>query len=191
MNEFLFIRHAETDMAGTFCGHSDPPINLRGAQQIRDLIESLKSNPLGMVYCSDLQRATATAHAISDAFNIDVVQRSGLREINFGEWEGLSWQQIEQRDPHYARRWIEDFPNLPAPGGEIFADFKTRVLAEVNQLPLCPSNKLTAVVTHAGVMRIVLSALQGCTQQEAWDRTKFYCATLAHHPTAALQECGL
>jgi len=187
VSDLLFIRHAETDMAGRFCGQSDPPVNARGQQQIRDLIESIKSESIGAVYCSNLQRAVTTAHAIADAFSIPVVIRPNLREINFGEWEGLNWSEIEQLDPAHARNWIEAFPNLPAPGGEPFASFQTRVLAEVIDLRHANETRV-AVVTHAGVMRLVLQNLNEWAAEDAWNHTRNFCSSFALAATNTFHE---
>jgi broad specificity phosphatase PhoE len=170
----LFIRHAETDLAGRFCGHSDPPINERGLRQIEKLLRTLKSERIDAVYTSDLSRSKVTAGAIGKAFGLSPIVLPELREINFGEWETLSWQEIERRDPVYSRRWSDAFPGLAAPGGEFFDAFQSRVLNKVNHLQAAPQT-CAAVVTHAGVMRVVLRSLCGLDEQEAWDRTKEYC----------------
>ncbi len=84
MSELLLIRHAETDMAGTFCGHSDPELNARGRVQLGELINRLRKEKIGVVYSSDLRRAHTTGMAIAEAFNVACHLRSTLREINFG-----------------------------------------------------------------------------------------------------------
>jgi alpha-ribazole phosphatase/probable phosphoglycerate mutase len=206
----LFIRHAETDLAGTFCGHSDPPLNARGHEQAARLAQQLAAQPFDAVYSSDLQRAVQTAAV----FNLPITTNPALREIHFGDWESLTWPQIEARDPLYARRWADAFPNLPAPNGETFAHFESRVLKELSVIlsqagavaPCQPSVILSevrhqpdavegpaqppapehppvalshhphiAVVTHAGVLRIILRELFGVADAEAWQRTKPYC----------------
>ena len=178
----LFIRHAETDFAGRFCGHSDPPINDRGLRQIEELIETLKTESIDAVYASDLTRAMTTADAIGKVFGLSPIKVRELREIGFGDWEGLSWQEIEARDQVYARRWSEAYPDLPAPGGEPFEAFQSRVLREVRHLLATTSQRCAAVVTHAGVMRIVLRSLCGLEEQEAWERTKGYCCVVRYQP---------
>src|SRR5215470_20225471 len=110
MNTLLFIRHAETDMAGRFCGHTDPPVNERGHRQIETLLETLKDESIDAIYTSDLKRAVTTAEAIATAFQIKSTQVTTLREIYFGDWEGLTWQEIEARDAAYARDWSEAYP---------------------------------------------------------------------------------
>lgn len=175
MESLLFIRHAETDLAGRFCGQSDPPVNERGLRQIEGLLDTLKDQSIDAVYSSDLARSRTTADAIAKVFGLSAVVLSGLREISFGEWEGLSWAEIESRDLPYSRRWTEAFPHLPAPGGEPVEVFQSRVLAEVDRLFAISSLKCAAVITHAGVLRVVLRSLCGLEEQEAWQRTKAYC----------------
>ena len=129
------------------------------------------------VYSSDLRRAVDTARPLAKSLSISCLTRPNLREIHFGEWEGMTWSQIERRDPEYARRWTDLFPVLPAPAGELFADFERRVLSEVNQLLYLSTEKKIVVVTHAGVMRVVLKSFLACAQQQAWERTKSYCCS--------------
>ncbi len=176
MTTALFLRHAETDMAGAFCGHSDPPINARGQAQLLDLPAQLASYRFDAIYSSDLRRAADTATALAAAFNIPCTASRNLREIDFGSWEGLTWSEIEGKDADYADRWLKSFPNLPAPHGEPFATFECRVLQEVERLLTLAANKRLAIVTHAGVMRVVLQSLLGHTQQQAWELTRPYCS---------------
>jgi broad specificity phosphatase PhoE len=176
MDSLLFVRHAETDLAGRFCGHSDPPVNERGYRQIEELLRSLEGESIDAVYTSDLSRARITADAVARAFGLSQVALPALREIHFGNWEGLSWEQIESRDAAYARQWSAAYPELPAPAGESFEAFRTRVLTEVERLLATANQEHAVVVTHGGVMRVVLRALCSLDEQQAWDRTKNYCS---------------
>ena len=182
MSEILFIRHAETDMARTFCGQSDPELNTCGHAQVAELIDKLHAEDIAMVYSSDLRRAHATGKAIAEAFGVDYRVRPALREINFGQWEGLTWKEIEQRDGAYARRWVAEYPLLTAPDGEGFNDFERRVLDEVQLLSSTVEGRRIAVVTHAGVIRTVLCTLAGLRDEDAWEQTKSYCSIVRHTP---------
>ena len=192
MNDLLFIRHAETDMAGTFCGQSDPPVNATGLQQIQKLVEILRTDPIGAVFTSDLQRSVTTARALSDSHGIPCITRPALREIGFGRWENLTWNKIEELDPAFAAQWLGAFPRLTPPDGESFESFEARVMAEANYLASQSEHKLIAVVTHAGVMRVVLRTLCGFDEKAAWALTKPYCCTFRYrhdaHPDRHLQE---
>ena len=182
MDTLLFIRHAETDLRGRFCGHMDPAVNERGLCQIEELLKELKDESIDAVYSSDLSRSLTTATAIGNAFGLSPIAVTGLREIYFGQWEGLSWAEIESRDQPYARQWSEAYPNLPAPGGERFEAFQSRVLIEVKRLLAVTSQRWAAVVTHAGVMRVVLRELCGRGDQDAWEQTKAYCGLFRYQP---------
>jgi alpha-ribazole phosphatase len=179
MSRVLFIRHAETAMAGRFCGHSDPDLSAQGQAQLARLAEVLSSETIAGVYSSDLRRARSTAQAIAAGRNVPLTLSPALREIDFGRWDGLTWAEIEQMDPAYARRWVDGYPHVPAPAGENFRNFETRVLAEVKDLILRDAEPI-AVVTHAGVLRVVLRHLHGCSEQEAWQQTQPFCCVVRY-----------
>jgi alpha-ribazole phosphatase len=174
MSEIIFIRHAETDMAGTFCGHSDPPLNMRGRAQLSELLQTLGTESIDEIYASDLLRTRETAEAIAKDHEAKCHLRPALREINFGQWEGLTWREVEQRDAAYAQRWIAEYPNLSAPNGESINNFERRVLDEVKLLAIEAEETDIVVVTHGGVLRTVLCRLHGCHEEEAWELTRAY-----------------
>jgi alpha-ribazole phosphatase len=188
MKGLIFIRHAETDLAGTFCGHSDPPLNARGQAQVSDLIAELTSEPFAAICSSDLRRAVDTATSLAQAFSVPHTITPKLREIHFGDWEAMTWAEVERKDAEHARRWAESFPNVTAPNGEAHAIFKSRVLNEVDRLCDLAADKRIAVVTHGGVLRIVLSSLLGHTEEQAWELTKPYCSFFTYADTPTLEE---
>lgn len=179
MSSILFIRHGETDLAGTFCGHTNPELNARGSAQVAALVSKLAQTPIGAVYTSDLRRALATAQAIAHSRGLVCRRLPALREIDFGHWEGLRWNEIEQLDPTFAQLWVSSFPTLPAPGGECFTAFRQRVLRAVAELKpeLKPeSDQQIVVVTHAGILRVVLEGLCGVTPAQAWEQSHGFCS---------------
>ena len=179
MTPLLLVRHAETDMAGRFCGHSDPELNERGCQQLAGLMTMLSEHAIRRVYTSDLRRAQQTAEAIAKHFGAGLLVRPGLREIHFGLWEGLSWNEIEVRDPTLAKRWIETYPNSTAPAGEPSQQFASRVRREIAFLLAEAMKSPIVVVTHASFIRVVLTNWCGVSEQDAWNRTKEYGSIVA------------
>jgi len=160
MTTLLLIRHAHTDMAGRFCGHSDPELSPTGRQQLSELIVRLRLWPLARVYASDLKRAVQTAEAVvSMQNNLSVQVRPALREIYFGEWEGRSWNEIEAADPAIAAAWLKGYPHIAPPGGEPFQDFEQRVREELATLAAATEGEVVAAVTHAGFIRTALSLI--------------------------------
>lgn len=179
MTGLLLIRHAETDMAGRFCGHSDPDLNEQGRQQLAGLLNTLSDHAIRRVYTSDLRRAQQTAEAIAKHFGAVLHIRPGLREIHFGLWEGLSWNEVEAADPILAKNWAAEYPHASAPQGESFRRFLTRVGGEIACLLEEATQPPIVVVTHAGFIRAVLTKWCKVSEQEAWYRTKDYGAVVA------------
>jgi len=179
VTQLLLIRHAETDMTGRFCGHSDPEINARGRLQLARLVSMLSQHTIRRVYTSDLRRAQQTAEAIAAQSGARVHLRPSLREIHFGRWEGLAWSDIQCRDSILAKGWVEEYPNSTAPGGESFQLFALRVRREFAFLLREAAESPIAIVTHAGFIRVVLTSSCRVSEQEAWDRTKEYGSVVA------------
>ena len=176
MSTLLLVRHAETDIAGTFCGSSDPPVNARGHDQISALLKSLPGTLVDVVYSSDLQRASTTAQAIAYAHGALLRLDAHLRELDFGAWESLRWPQVEQLHPAFSARWLAEFPALAAPDGEHFAAFEQRALSAFDEIVLRGEDAI--IVTHAGVMRAVMTQRCGFSEPDAWARTRDYCCVV-------------
>lgn len=174
MNPLIFVRHGETEMAGTFCGHSDPDLNLAGQLQIGHAAEEVASLGVQRIYSSDLLRTSRTAAAIGERIGLKVELKDDLREIYFGQWEGLNWQEIEERFPQEAVRWLTEFPLWSAPGGEEYAAFTARVDTAITTLLQGAQDLTIAVITHRGVMRYALTRFFGFSEEEAWTRTAPY-----------------
>jgi broad specificity phosphatase PhoE len=161
----LLIRHAATDMTGRLCGQIDPPLNAKGRQQASALAVLLRRWNVRRLYASDLQRCVETAQALANLWNIPIVARSDLREISFGAWEGRLWSDIRGAEPDI--KTIESFPELCPPRGETFACFRNRVLSALKETLADCNGQLAAVVTHVGVMRVVLNSLSSTNR--IWD----------------------
>jgi alpha-ribazole phosphatase/probable phosphoglycerate mutase len=160
MKTLLLIRHAHTEMAGRFCGHSDPELSNAGRQQLPQIVTRLQKWQLSAIFASDLKRAVQTAEPVALGRNLPVQLRTGLREIHFGDWEGHSWKEIEAADPAFASSWLKEYPYKAPPRGEAFRDFEKRVRSELTELAgLVDRNMVAAAVTHAGFIRTALSLI--------------------------------
>jgi alpha-ribazole phosphatase/probable phosphoglycerate mutase len=178
MNKAIFIRHGETDMAGRFCGHSDPDLNSAGELQVLRVAEEVASLGVQRIYSSDLIRAARTAVGIGQRIDVPVEFRKDLREINFGLWEGLDWQEIEDRFPQEASQWMKEFPLHSALRGESYADFTARIDAAILPMLVAEPEVTTAIVTHRGVIRYALTRFFGFSEDEASDMTAPYAAVV-------------
>ena len=175
MSACVLIRHGATDMAGRFCGHSDPPLNRTGRIQIERAASMLPVAPK-VIYSSDLLRARQSAAILSAYFAIPVQVRPGLREIGFGQWEGLSWQEIEQRFPVESQAWMKHFPAGEIPSGERYSTFLDRVRHEIAFLSAQAESQALIVVTHGGFIRTALHEVYGIFADQAHQLSAEYAA---------------
>lgn len=149
----ILVRHAHTRMAGKFCGQIDPPLSAEGLTQLPDLNEKLSGHSFTHIFSSDLERTRQTAEAIADCRNLPVNLLRSLRELAFGIWEGLDWDQVVAQDPDYAQRWLDHYPSIPAPGGEGLERFRKRIRDAMDAIADQAEDGCAVVVTHAGVIR--------------------------------------
>ena len=150
MTELLLVRHGETDWnrEHRVQGHTDVPLNAAGRAQAEALAESLADVLLAGVYSSDLARARQTAEIVSRRQGLEVVLEPGLREKNFGSWEGLTDLEIAERFPDAVRgRWGD---------GETTEEVAGRALTAIERIRARAPNGPVLVVSHGGAIRTIL-----------------------------------
>ncbi len=184
MRDRVLIRHGETSMAGLFCGHSDPPLNDAGRQQIMLAATMLGQRP-DVIYASDLKRARQSAELIASHFGLAVHVRPGLREVDFGAWEGLSWTQIEEQFPAEAQAWTERYPEGKIPAGEPYETFRERVRREMRFLLAEAEVQSLVAITHGGFIRTALTELYSLPHAEAHRCSAQYASIVPIPPVRA------
>jgi broad specificity phosphatase PhoE len=189
MNKVVLIRHLETELAGRFCGHSDPELNATGELGLRSLLDEVALLGITHIYSSDLRRASRTAAAIAERIGAPVELRPGLREIHFGLWEGLRWEEVQQHYTNEAQLWMREFPMRGAPGGEKYRDFTARVEGEFKAVIANHNCATPAVVTHRGVMQFALSRFFGISPDEARKQTENYGSIVVATPSSLPDTC--
>jgi broad specificity phosphatase PhoE len=190
VNSILLIRHAETDLAGKFCGHSNPELNAAGEQRLHSMVEEVALLEIERIYSSDLRRAARTAIAIGERIGVGLEFRPALREIHFGLWEGLSWEEVQRKYAAEAQQWLGEFRTRSAPQGETYQNFGARVQAEFERLIHQSETIRQAVITHRGVMQYALTRYFGFSESEAWQRTESYGAMVDAAPSERRQPLG-
>jgi alpha-ribazole phosphatase/probable phosphoglycerate mutase len=146
-------------MAGTLCGHTDPPLNEAGRREAGALISLLRDRDIRQICVSDLLRAVQTAEYVADGLGLPYVIDTGLREISFGEWEGRRWSDLKRSLPNLTIHSFESSLDAIAPNGENFARFQERAAGALRYIASRSHNHTTAVITHMGVIRIALRHL--------------------------------
>ena len=151
----LAIRHGETawNVDGRIQGQLDVPLNDTGRWQVHRLALAVADEGIVAIYSSDLLRALETAQAVARACDRPITTDAGLRERGFGAFEGLSYDEINQRWPEQALRWRKRDPDFGAEGGgESLREFSQRSVATVARLAALHPGETIAVVAHGGVM---------------------------------------
>jgi probable phosphoglycerate mutase len=166
MMTLLLARHAETswNREGRFQGHADPPLSDAGREQARTLASALEGKPPGAVYASDLRRAAETAEIVAARFDLPVRTDSGLREVDVGEWSGLTWAEIEERFPGAAERHHDRGHGWEQ--GESHEEMAERTLAALRRIAAAHDGQCVLVVVHGGTMRALAAHIDGLAVAE-------------------------
>ncbi len=150
----IAVRHGETDwnVGQRIQGHTDIALNDKGRWQAERLAAALADEELQAVYSSDLQRAWHTAAACARGHGLAVQPAVGLREREFGCFEGLSFTEIEQRWPDDALRWRRREPGFAPGGGESLDLFYARCIQAAATLAERHRGQSILLVAHGGVL---------------------------------------
>ncbi|MGH7857784.1 MAG: histidine phosphatase family protein [Candidatus Binatia bacterium] len=155
MTRILLVRHATSawNAEGRWQGQADPPLSETGRAEARSAATPLRDS-VGAVVASDLERAFETATILASELDLDPpAPEPGLREIDVGEWSGLTRGEIEERWPGLLEEWRAGRLDR-IPGGEERDRFRARVLESLERVASHGRTDLL-VVTHAGVIGVL------------------------------------
>ena len=156
----VLVRHGETvgESSIRYNGITDVVLSSEGRRQAEAARLALAGEPFDRLVASPLSRAWQTATVLSPNQAIELEE--DFREVNFGEWEGLTREEIIARDPELHAEWEREGPNFVYPGGDARADFRMRVERGLERL-LDTNPPSALVVAHKGVIRVLAAALTG------------------------------
>jgi len=157
----LLIRHAEVEVRyqKKFGGWIDMNLSPLGKRQARILADYLRHKTIDAVYASPMKRVQQTvAPALKLNGHAQKIM-AGLREINFGDWTGLSWQEVEGRFRFRSHEWLDQIHDHGVPNGESGEIFRARVEPCLRQIITNHPGQNVAVFCHGGVIRMILAIL--------------------------------
>jgi broad specificity phosphatase PhoE len=161
--KIFFLRHGETvaSKSGAYCGTLDPDLTPAGYQMAEDFAKAYRSAPWSAVFTSPQYRAVATAKPLCEAAGVPMQLKEGLREIAYGQWEGLTPEEVDRQYHDTYVRWLAD-PGWNAPtGGERGIDIARRSAHVIEGIEQICSEGNVLVVSHKATIRIMLCALLG------------------------------
>lgn len=159
--ELWLIRHAESEwnLSGRWQGQGNPPLSPRGRAQARALAVSMARSGIERVVSSDLERALQTAGPLAEACRVAVHPDADWRERAIGAWTGLKGEEIEAAWPEACTRLGTGDEGLRPGGGESLVEMRQRIRRALQRLRAEGSRRI-AVVTHLGVVRMLLRGLE-------------------------------
>ncbi len=151
------IRHGETawNVDTRIQGQLDISLNEKGRWQASQAGIALASEGIDAIVSSDLSRAYATAQAVAQPHGLNVVIDQGLREREFGFFQGKTFTEIEAQHPEQALLWRKRVPDFAPAGGESLLIFRERVAQCIQRLVAQYAGKHLVIVSHGGVMDII------------------------------------
>lgn len=157
------LRHGQTECSrdNAFCGSIDPKLTADGLEMAQAFATTYQSLNWNAIYASPMQRTIATATPLVDKLGIELELREGLKEINYGKWEGQTVEAVA-RDYHddYIR-WTADPAWYPPTGGELAVAIASRALLVIEEIKQRYSSGNILIVSHKATIRIILCSLLG------------------------------
>ena len=182
MGNWYLVRHGETEwnLQGRIQGHTDVPLCELGRKKIQALRTRLAGLSFSAVYSSDLSRTVETAQILADNTKASVQVDSDLREFSYGEWEGLTDEEILARDPEaFAQRFSQREVDFAAPGGESALQLLRRVRRFYRKAASMHGPDENLLVTaHGGSVRALALCLLDLPDEHFW-RFRVDCASLS------------
>ena len=171
MTKIIYVRHGQTlwNLAMKYQGHTDIGLSLLGFEQAEAVATKLETVKISAVYSSDLVRAYATATAIAGKHGLAVQREPDFREINFGKWEGLTYDSIYRIWPDLMEGLYSRANETEIPGGESFRQLKKRAVRGIDKLVKKHSDETIVVVSHGGTIRTILCAALNIHLNYVWN----------------------
>ncbi|MEO6834804.1 MAG: histidine phosphatase family protein, partial [Candidatus Tumulicola sp.] len=158
--ELTLVRHGATtwNATGRFQGRTDVELSPEGREQAQAIALRLSHERIDCIYSSDLVRANETARIVAAPHGLAVTTDERLREFDFGEWEGSTWDEIVVARPHLRDLGATAANRYAPEGGETFDDVQARVRSFLDDLRARDAGH-AVVVTHAGPLHAALAVL--------------------------------
>jgi alpha-ribazole phosphatase len=175
VSRLILVRHAEPedDARGRCYGNLDIGLSEAGREHAGRLALRLASVECEAVYSSPRVRALETATAIAAVLGLAPAVEEGLRELDFGELEGRTYDEIAASEPELYRAWMTTPTKVSFPGGESFADLKARSVAALERIRRVHEHAI--VVTHGGVLRAGIAAWLSMPDEAIFRLDQRYC----------------
>ncbi|WP_319402682.1 histidine phosphatase family protein [uncultured Anaeromusa sp.] len=170
MSKLILVRHGETtwNIEMRYQGQTDISLTANGIEQAGKVAQRLADEKIAAVYSSDLSRAFVTAAQIAAVHGLDVLTRQDLREISFGDWEGMTYDSLDLDGVGTGNRLFSHPAEIEIPGGETFFEVQQRMMEALRELAQRHEGQTVVIVSHGAAIRTVLCDVLGMDLNRLW-----------------------
>lgn len=158
--KIYLIRHGQTDwnIQGRIQGSHDIPLNEAGQRQAEQVAKGMDSRRVSRVFSSTLTRAVETAEKIGSRQKAEIYSMPQLIEVEFGKWEGMTWEEIMEAYPKEYRLWALNPDEVAPPGGETQDQVISRCAQAIKEiLRITGGREDVAIVSHGATIAYLIS----------------------------------
>lgn len=179
--KLYFLRHGETTFSqtGGYCGDLDVDLTPEGLEMAKSFATQYAPLPWEAVYVSPMKRTIATATPLCTAIGQELQLRDGLRELSYGQWEGLSPAEVRAQYEEDYIRWLTEPAWNPPTGGETSIQLASRASLVIAEIEQKHSSGNVLVVSHKATIRILLCNLLGIDLGRYRDRINVLTASVS------------
>ncbi|MEX0983174.1 MAG: alpha-ribazole phosphatase [Bacteroidales bacterium] len=160
------LRHTKPEIEGGICyGQIDIGVSKTYSNELTLIKSKVSSITFDSIFSSPLKRCVLLAESLCPE-NIEIKTDDRLKEMSFGKWEMMNWQDIAKGNE--AREWFNDYVNVKCPNGESFTDLHSRVKDFLNTIKGQSLFQDTLIITHAGVIRTFYSIVKSVSLKESF-----------------------
>lgn len=176
-----FLRHGETTFSqtGGYCGDLDVELTPEGIEMAKAFAATYASLPWDAVYVSPMKRTIATATPFCEATALTMQVREGLKELSYGQWEGLSPDEVRSQYEEDYINWLAEPAWNPPTGGETAVQLASRASLVIAEIEKKHVNGNVLVVSHKATIRILLCSLLGIDLGRYRDRINVLTASVS------------
>lgn len=171
MVKLILVRHALTvdNQKSRLSGHIDSSISEEGKEQIDKITNYLKDFDIDKIYTTTSSRTKDTVKKLSELKSIEIIEKESLKEISFGDFEGLTFDEIKDKYPKEFQDMIEKGYEYKYPNGESLIDSYNRVCIELDNIISNNDNRTILICSHGGTIRNIITYLISNSYKYHWN----------------------
>ena len=171
MVKLILVRHALTvdNQKSRLSGHIDSSISEEGKEQIDKITNYLKDFDIDKIYTTTSSRTKDTVKKLSELKSIEIIEKESLKEISFGDFEGLTFDEIKDKYPKEFQDMIEKGYEYKYPNGESLIDSYNRVCIELDNIISNNDDRTILICSHGGTIRNIITYLKSNSYKYHWN----------------------